>query len=66
MSRRNRIIRLFILLLTVALLLSSCTANALETAKKKKNTAVPQVTVAVETPTAVPEPTATPGPLDEA
>lgn len=66
MSRRNRIVRLFVLLLTAILLLSSCTANALETAKKKKNTAAPQVTAAVETPTAVPEPTATPGPLDEA
>ena len=66
MSRRNRIVRLFVLLLTAMLLLSSCTANALETAKKKKNTAAPQVTAAVETPTAVPEPTATPGPMDEA
>lgn len=66
MSRRNRIVRLFVLLLTAMLLLSSCTANALETAKKKKNTAAPQATAVVETPTAVPEPTATPGPLDEA
>ena len=66
MIKRNKVVRLIVLLLTVALLLSSCTANALETAKKKKNTAAPQVTAAVETPTAVPEPTATPGPMDEA
>lgn len=66
MSRRNRIIRLFVLLLAAMLLLSSCTANALESAKRKKNTAALQVTAAQETPTAVPEPTATPGPLEEA
>ena len=66
MSRRNRIFRLFVLLLAAMLLLSSCTANALESAKRKKNTAAPQVTAAQETPTAVPEPTATPGPLEEA
>ena len=66
MIKRNKVVRLIVLLLTVALLLSSCTANALETAKKKKNTAAPQATAVVETPTAVPEPTATPGPLDEA
>ena len=66
MSRRNRIFRLFVLLLAAMLLLSSCTANALETAKRKKNTAAPQVTAVPETPTAVPEPTATPGPLEEA
>ena len=66
MIKRNKVVRLIVLLLTVALLLSSCTANALETAKKKKKTAAPQATAVVETPTAVPEPTATPGPLDEA
>ena len=66
MSRRNRIFRLFVLLLAAMLLLSSCTANALETAKRKKNTAAPQVTAVPETPTAVPEPTATPGQLEEA
>ena len=66
MSRRNRIFRLFVLLLAAMLLLSSCTANALESAKRKKNTAAPQVTAVPETPTAVPEPTATPGPLEEA
>ena len=66
MIKRNKVVRLIVLLLTVALLLSSCTANALETAKKKKNTAAPQATAVVETPMAVPEPTATPGPLDEA
>ena len=65
--RRNKIIRLFVILLAAILLLSSCTASALETAKKNKNknktTATPVVT---ETPTAVPEVTATPGPMDEA
>ena len=63
--RRNKIIRLFVILLAAILLLSSCTASALETAKKNKNktTATPAVT---ETPTAVPEVTATPGPMDEA
>ena len=66
MSNRIKIVRLFALLLAAMLLLSSCTANALESAKRKKNTAAPQVTAAQETPTAVPEPTATPGPLEEA
>ena len=65
--RRNKIIRLFVILLAAILLLSSCTASALETAKKNRNknktTATPVVT---ETPTAVPEVTATPGPMDEA
>ena len=61
--RRNKIIRLFVILLAAIMLLSSCTASALETAKKKKTTATPVVT---ETPTAVPEVTATPGPMDEA
>ena len=62
MRKRNKLFTLFVLLITAMLLLSSCTANALETAKKKKNTAAPQATAVVETPTAVPEPTATPGP----
>ena len=66
MRKRNKLFTLFVLLITAMLLLSSCTANALETAKKKKNTAAPQATAVVETPTAVPEPTATSGPLDEA
>ena len=64
--RRNRPVSLFVILLAAVLLLSSCTANALESAKRKKNTAAPQVTAVPETPTAVPEPTATPGPLEEA
>ena len=65
MRRRNKLVTLFVLLLAAALVLSSCTASALETAKKNKNktTATPVVT---ETPTAVPEVTATPGPMDEA
>ena len=66
MNKRNKLFRVFVLLLTALLLLSSCTANALETAKKRKNTAAPQVTAAAETPTAVPEPAATHGPMDEA
>ena len=66
MRNHKKLIQLFALLLTALLLLSSCAANALETAKGKKNTAAPQVTAVAETPTPVPEPTATPGPLDEA
>ncbi|MBR5960567.1 MAG: hypothetical protein IKZ98_06190 [Clostridia bacterium] len=66
MRNHKKLVQLFALLLTAILLLSSCTANALETAKRKKNTVAPQVTAVQETPTAVPEPTATPGPLDEA
>ena len=53
MRRHTKLIQLFALLLAAMLLLSSCTANALESAKRKKNTAAPQVT-------------ATPGPLEEA
>jgi len=77
--RRNRLFSLFVLLLAVIMLLSSCTANALETAKKKKKnspTATPTVTAAAETATPapareatatpVPGPTATPGPMEAA
>ena len=64
MRRKGRLFILTALLLAAVLLLSSCTANALETAKKrKKNTATPAVT---ETVTATPTETATPGPMDEA
>ena len=74
MRKRNKLGTLFVLLLAAALVLSSCTASALETAKKKKNKTAPALTVAptataepgVETPTPVPELTATPGPMDEA
>lgn len=65
MFGRKRLIRfskLFAVLLAAVLLLCACSANAVETAKRKKNTAAPAVT---ETP-AVAEPTAEPGPLDEA
>ncbi|QUA52510.1 ribonuclease domain-containing protein [Aristaeella lactis] len=65
MFGRRRLIRfskLFAVLLAAVLLLCACSANAVETAKRKKNTAAPAVT---ETP-AVAEPTAEPGPLDEA
>ncbi len=65
--RRKRLAALSALLLAVVLLLSSCAANALETAKGKKNPGTPEVTAAATAvPTAVPEPTATPGPMDEA
>ena len=78
MMNRNRLIRLFVLLLAAVLVLSSCTAGALEIARKKKKnnrpTATPTVTVAAEKetpvpkaePTPVPKPTATPGPMEAA
>ena len=67
MGKRNKLTVLFVLLLTAVLLLTGCTANALETAKKRKNTAAPAITAApTAAPTAVPAPTATPGPMDEA
>ena len=67
MWRRNKVAALIVLLLAAILAWSGCTANALETAKKKKNTATPMATVAATAaPTAVPAPTATPGPLEEA
>ena len=50
--KRNKLIRLFVLLLAAILLLSSCTASA-SSKKKNKNTETPAVTV-------------TPGPMDEA
>lgn len=65
MFSRKRLIRfskLLAVLLAAVLLLCACSANTVETAKQKKNTAAPAVT---ETP-AVAEPTAEPGPLDEA
>ena len=55
MSNRNKLVRLFVLLLAVILLMSGCTASA--SGKNKKNKA---------TPTVVPEVTATPGPMDAA
>ena len=55
MSNRNKLIRLFVLLLAAVLLVSGCTASA--SGKNKKNT---------PTPTTVPEVTATPGPMDAA
>ena len=62
MRNQGKLFRLFAVLLAAMLLLCACSANAVETAKRKKNTAAPAVT---ETP-AVAEPTAEPGPLDEA
>ena len=50
--KRNKLIRLFVVLLAAILLLSSCTASA-SSKKKNKNTETPAVTV-------------TPGPMDEA
>ncbi len=61
MRKHHKLAVLFVLLLTAVLLLTGCTANALETARTKKATEAP---VAAET--AVPAPTATPGPMDEA
>ncbi len=49
---RNKLIRLFVLLVAAVMLLSGCTANA-SSKKKNKNTETPAVTV-------------TPGPMDEA
>ena len=57
MSNRNKLVRLFVLLLAVILLMSGCTASA--SGKNKKNKATP-------TPTLVPEATVTPGPMDAA
>ena len=62
MRNQGKPVRLFAVLLAALLLLCACSANAVETAKQKKNTAAPAVT---ELP-AVAEPTAEPGPLDEA
>lgn len=62
MRNQGKLFRLFTVLLAAVLLLCACSANTVETAKQKKNTAAPAVT---ETP-AVAEPTAEPGPLDEA
>ena len=62
MRNQGKLFRLFAVLLAAVLLLCACSANAVETAKRKKNTAAPAVT---ETP-AVAEPTAEPRPLDEA
>ena len=62
MRNQGKLFRLFAVLFAAVLLLCACSANAVETAKRKKNTAAPAVT---ETP-AVAEPTAEPGPLDEA
>ena len=75
MSRRNKLLRAFVLLVTAVMLLTACSANALETArsKKKKSTPTPVITLA---PTAEPaqadeteapaEPTAEPGPMEAA
>ena len=57
MSNRNKLVRLFVLLLAVILLMSGCTASA--SGKNKKNKATP-------TPTLTPEATVTPGPMDAA
>jgi guanyl-specific ribonuclease Sa len=76
MRRRNKLLRVFVLLLTAVLVLTSFAANAELTAKriKNRNTATPAVTATVTpAPTKVPagepenaEPTATPGPMEEA
>ena len=51
MNRRNKLIRLFVLLLAAVMLLSGCAANA--AGKKNRNTAAPETTV-------------TPGPMEAA
>lgn len=68
MKNRNKPVRLFVILLAAVLLLSSCTASALETARsKKKNTAAPTATAtAAPERTAAPDPNATPGPMEAA
>ena len=67
MGRRNRLLRLFVVLAAAVLLLTGCTASATETAKKRKTTATPVVTaVPEETPAPDPETTEEPGPLTEA
>ena len=64
MRRRHRTAVIFVLLLAAVLVLSSCTANALETARSRKRNATP--TPAVPETTAAPGPTATPGPEEAA
>ena len=69
MKRRNKLFALFVLLTAAVILLTGCTASALETAKKKKNpkptavvTAVPEQT---EAPAETEAPTEEPGPIIE-
>ena len=57
--RRNKLIRLFALLLAAVLLLGGCTASAAGKNRKNRNTAAP-------TATPLPEATVTPGPMDKA
>ena len=68
MSRRNKAVRLFVILLAAVMLLCSCSASALETAKsrKKKSTPTPAVTVEETAAPAAPEATAEPGPMEAA
>ena len=70
MNKRNKAFRLFVLLLAAVMVLSACSANALETArKKKKKTTAPTaaVTAAVtETPAPTPDASEIPEPEAEA
>lgn len=75
MKYRNKLFRLFVLLLAAVMLLSSCTAGALEIAKRKKknrNTPTPAPAVTEAAPAAEAaegpqaEPTATPEPMGAA
>lgn len=61
MSNRNKLIRLFVLLVAAVLLMSGCTASA--SGKNKKNTPTPVVTPEA---TVTPAVTVTPGPMDAA
>ena len=63
MSNRNKLIRLFVLLVAAVLLMSGCTASA--SGKNKKNKATPTPMVTPEA-TVTPEVTVTPGPMDAA
>ena len=63
MSKRNKLIRLFVLLVAAVLLVSGCTASA--SGKNKKNKATPTPMVTPEA-TVTPAVTVTPGPMDAA
>lgn len=71
MKKRNRGLLLLAMLLVVSLLLSCCSASALETAKRNRNRSKPTATPVVsETASPAPEaqaaPEREPGPRDEA
>ena len=69
MRRRNKLFALLVLLTAAVILLTGCTASALETAKKKKTAKPTAVVTAVPEATAAPEETEAPaeeeGPIIE-